>query len=118
MIGPNYSEKCTKLPNTWDTDTSMPGVYIRGVPLYMNVIKGEKVNAIKYSSLQVRESFGLPDDSSPLTTATVACFLIQEGADDSLCNNQGLSPVEVCSPVVASMVMTFRDALATKMYYR
>ena len=69
--------------------------------------------------MQVQESFGmtLSNDSAPLTTATVACFLIQEGADSSLHNHQGLLPTEVCSPVVAAMVMTFSDELQTKMYY-
>ena len=71
-------------------------------------------------TMQVQESFGmtLSNDSAPLTTATVACFLIQEGADSSLRNHQGLLPTEVCSPVVAAMVMTFTDELQTKMYYR
>lgn len=68
--------------------------------------------------MQVQESFTIPGDSASLGTATVACFLIQEGADASICNNQGLSPTEVCSPVVAAMVMTFRDELATKTYDR
>ena len=70
--------------------------------------------------MQVQESFGmtLSNDSAPLATATVACFLIQEGADSSLHNHQGLLPTEVCSPVVAAMVMTFTDELQTKTYYR
>ena len=68
--------------------------------------------------MQVRESFDIPSDSGAVTTATVACFLIQEGADTLICNNQGLSPTEVCSPVITAMVMTFRDELETKTYNR
>ena len=68
--------------------------------------------------MKVHESLGTSKDSGPHATATVACFLVQEGADMSLHNNQGLSPVEVCSPEVAAIVMTFKDSLATKTYPR
>ena len=64
--------------------------------------------------MQVCESFGLSEDTGPHAEATVACFLIQEGADILLENNQGLTPLQICSPEVIALVMTFRDSLATK----
>ena len=64
--------------------------------------------------VQVLESFGRPGDSGPHAKATVACFLIQEGANSLVVNKKGHAPLQVCSPEVVSLVMTFKDSLATK----
>ena len=66
--------------------------------------------------MQVRDSFGSSGDAGPHITATVACFLIQEGANMSLQNKKGLTPLQACSPEVISMVMTFRDSLEARKY--
>ena len=44
---------------------------------------------------QVRESFGRPGDVGPHATATVACFLIQEGAHTE---QEGTHPFAVLHP--------------------
>ena len=52
----------------------------------------------------------------PHASAVVACFLLQEGANILLQNNIGATPIEVCSPEVATVVMTFKDTLSAKTY--
>ena len=63
---------------------------------------------------QVRESLGRPDDTGPHTSVTVACFLIQEGADILQQNKKGHTPLQTCTPEVVSMVTRFKDSLPLK----
>ena len=42
----------------------------------------------------------------------VACFLIREGADHTVLNSSGQSPLEACSPEVAVIVSTFAGKYA------
>ena len=64
-----------------------------------------------YVSSQVRESLGRPGDSGPHAKATVACFLIQEGANFFVTNNKGQTPLEVALSEVVTVVMAFNDRL-------
>jgi hypothetical protein len=66
--------------------------------------------------VQVRESFDRPGDVGPHATATVACFLIQEGASIVTQNKKGQIPLQTCTPEVVSLVMNFKDSLAFKKY--
>jgi hypothetical protein len=70
--------------------------------------------ALLFSSLQVRESFNRPGDVGPHATATVACFLIQEGASIVTQNKKGHTPLQACTPEIVSLVMAFKDSLAMK----
>ena len=66
--------------------------------------------------VQVRESFDRPGDVGPHATATVACFLIQEGASIVIPNKKGQIPLQTCTPDVVSLVMSFKDSLALQKY--
>ena len=48
--------------------------------------------------VQVRESLGDPGDVGPHATATVACFLIQEGTSILTQNKKGQIPLQSCTP--------------------
>ena len=67
---------------------------------------------------QVRESFGRRGDVGPHATATVACFLIQEGASMTIQNKKGHTPLQRCTPEVVSLVMAFKESLAMKRYIK
>ena len=69
-----------------------------------------------YTMVQVRESFGRPGDVGPHATATVACFLIQEGASIVVQNKKGHIPLQTRSPDVVSLVMNFKDSLELRKY--
>ena len=56
---------------------------------------------------QVREVFGIEGDSPTHASATIACFLVQEGADMYTYNKKGHTPLQICAPDVASLVTTF-----------
>ena len=71
-----------------------------------------------YTYIQVRESFGRSGDVGPHATATVACFLIQEGASIVIQNKKGRLPLQSCSPDVVSLVMNFKDSLTLRKYAR
>ena len=76
---------------------------------------GRVVKACNLSCvLQVHESFGRPGDVGLHATATVACFLIQEGASIVIQNKKGHTPLQACTPEVVSLVMAFKDSLAKK----
>ena len=60
---------------------------------------------------QVRDL--LPADKS---TATVACLLVQEGAEMFLSNKKSLTPLQLCSAEVATVVMGF-PSKKTYAYY-
>ena len=63
---------------------------------------------IDWSILQVRENFGIVGDgSSTHGGATVACFLVQEGANMYVQNQKGHTPLQLCSPDIAALVTTF-----------
>ena len=64
--------------------------------------------------VQVRESLGHPGDVGPHATATVACFLIQEGASIVTQNKKGHTPLQSCTPEVVALVMAFKDSPAVK----
>jgi hypothetical protein len=66
--------------------------------------------------VQVRDSFNCPGDVGPHATATVACFLIQEGASIVTQNKKGQIPLQTCTPEVVSLVMNFKDSLTFKKY--
>ena len=79
------------------------------------VFLGRVMEASNHSCIsQVRESFGRPGDVGSHATATVACFLIQEGASIVIQNKKGHAPLQACTPEVVSLVMAFKDSLAKK----
>ena len=63
---------------------------------------------------QVRESFDRPGDVGPHATATVACFLIQEGASIVTQNKKGHTPLQSCTPDIVALVMAFKDSPTLK----
>ena len=67
-----------------------------------------------YSMVQVCESLRRPGDVGPHATATVACFLIQEGASIVTQNKKGHTPLQSCTPDVIALVMAFKDSPAVK----
>ena len=44
---------------------------------------------------------------APRTGTTVACFLVQEGAEIHLQNKNCHTPLQLCSPEIITIVMTF-----------
>ena len=48
-------------------------------------------------------------DTAAHASATVACFLVQEGAGMYLQNKKGHTPLQLCSPDVAALVTTFAE---------
>ena len=64
--------------------------------------------------MQVYDSLTFSEDMSQRGNVTVACFLVREGASTSIANNQGATPLAVCLPEVATMVMTFIGSLSSQ----
>ena len=52
--------------------------------------------------MQVCSDYHIPPSSG---RAVVACFLVQEGADASICNGEGNTPLQKCTPDIADYVM-------------
>lgn len=57
---------------------------------------------------QVRERLNLDGQEALHATAIIACFLIQEGADQYVMNNKGLPPLQVCPAELVALVVDFK----------
>ena len=57
----------------------------------------------------MQENFGVVGNGSTQLSATVACFLVQEGANMYIQNLTGRTPLQLCSPDTAALVTTFAE---------
>ena len=60
-------------------------------------------------TFQMRKNFRLEGDGTDHTSAVMACFLVQEGADLYIPNKKGNTPLLICSPDIATLVTRFID---------
>jgi E3 ubiquitin-protein ligase mind-bomb len=76
-------------------------------PLHIALVRGnaEVLTADTPQMKKVQERIGYDTQG-----ATVACFLVQEGADLHLQNMKGHTPLQLCTPQVISLVMTFGES--------
>ena len=56
--------------------------------------------------VQVQDSIGMDVDVQT-QSATIACFLVQEGADVHIQNSKGHTPLQHASPQVISLAMSY-----------
>ena len=61
-----------------------------------------------YALVQVQSILNLDGNETIHNTAAIACFLIQEGADQYIKNNKGLNPLEVCPPELVALIVEFK----------
>lgn len=80
-------------------------------PLHLTLLR-EAVDTLSADTPQlkkVRQCLQSKDDTIPLASATVAGFLVQEGADMYLQNRKGRTPLQLCSTDVAAILTTFAE---------
>lgn len=56
---------------------------------------------------QVREKVNISEDNPSHASATIACFLVQEGANIYVQNNKGHTPLQLCQPDIAALITSF-----------
>lgn len=88
-------------------------------PLHMAMVK-ESADALSAETPQlkkVRESLNISEDSPSHANATVACFLVQEGANIYVQNKKGHTPLQLCPADVAAIITPFVGKPSSKTFH-
>lgn len=80
-------------------------------PLHIAMMR-ETIDVLSVDTPQMekmRKNFRLEGDGTDHTSAVMACFLVQEGANLYISNKKGNTPLVICSPDIATLVTRFID---------
>ena len=76
---------------------------------HLEILDGKIVHDILFccSPPQIRDNLNLEGQECNHAIATLACFLVQEGADQYIANKHGLTPLQRCPAELATVIVSF-----------